>query len=137
MARPRRVGEDAQVSLGRARASSERRDHLGGGGRAISRPRSRAAPEAAAPALRHDCRQGPMGLDDDRAGASVTTRGSVPRGPGDRESDLLVAAVADAPDAPQHGDKEICKLSISSASFIRPLSWEDLLGFDLGAFLLR
>jgi hypothetical protein len=28
-------------------------------------------------------------------------------------------------------------LSVFSASFIRPLSWDDLLGFDLGAFLLR
>jgi hypothetical protein len=48
-----------------------------------------------------------------------------------------VTAVADASDAPQRGDKEICKLSIFSASFIRLLSWEDLLGFDLGVFLLR
>jgi hypothetical protein len=32
---------------------------------------------------------------------------------------------------------EICKLSVFSASFIRPLSWEDLLKLDLGAFLLR
>jgi hypothetical protein len=39
-----RAGEDAQVSLGCARASSERRDHLGGGGRAVPRPRCRAAP---------------------------------------------------------------------------------------------
>jgi hypothetical protein len=29
---------------------------LAGGSRAVSRPRSRATPEAAAPALRHDCR---------------------------------------------------------------------------------
>jgi hypothetical protein len=50
-----REGEDAQVTLGRAQASSERQDHLGGGGRAVPRPRSRAAPEAAGPALRHDC----------------------------------------------------------------------------------
>jgi hypothetical protein len=48
-----------------------------------------------------------------------------------------VAAVADAPDAPQCGDREICKLSVFSASFICLLSWEDILGFDLGAFLLR
>jgi hypothetical protein len=48
-----------------------------------------------------------------------------------------VAAVADAPDAPQRGDGEICKLSVFSASFTCFLSWEDFLGFDLGAFLLR
>jgi hypothetical protein len=48
-----------------------------------------------------------------------------------------VAAVADAPDAPQCGDREICKLSIFSASSIRFSSWGNLLGFDLGAFLLR
>jgi hypothetical protein len=48
-----------------------------------------------------------------------------------------VAAVANAPDAPQRGGREICKLSVFSASFIRPLSWDDLLGFDLDAFLLR
>jgi hypothetical protein len=54
---------------------------------------------------------------------------------GDRESELLVAIVADAPDAPQRGDRKISKLSVFSASFICLLSWEDLLGFDLGAFL--
>jgi hypothetical protein len=48
-----------------------------------------------------------------------------------------VAAVADTLDAPQRGDREICKLFVFSASFIRPLSWDDLLGFDLDAFLLR
>jgi hypothetical protein len=48
-----------------------------------------------------------------------------------------VAVVADAPNAPQRGDREICKLFVFSASFILPLSWDDLLGFDLGAFLLR
>jgi hypothetical protein len=47
-----------------------------------------------------------------------------------------VAAVVDAPDAPQCGNIEVCKLPIFSASSIRLLSWEDLLGFDLGAFLL-
>jgi hypothetical protein len=71
-----------------------------------------------------------MGGDSDRAGASVATRGSAPRGVGDRKVDLLVAAVADASDAPQRGDREICKLSIFLASFIRPLSW-----FDLGVSL--
>jgi hypothetical protein len=78
-----------------------------------------------------------MGRDGDRTGSSVATRSSAPRGASDRESDLLVAAVADAPDASQCGDREICKLSIFSASSIRLSSWGDLLGFDLGAFLLR
>jgi hypothetical protein len=78
-----------------------------------------------------------MGGVGDRAGASVATRGSVPRGTGDWEVDLLVAVVAEASDAPQHGDKETCKLSIFLASFILPLLWKDLLGFDLGASLLR
>jgi hypothetical protein len=48
-----------------------------------------------------------------------------------------VATVVEAPDAPQHEDREICKWSVFSASFTCLLSWEDLLGFDLGAFLLR
>jgi hypothetical protein len=48
-----------------------------------------------------------------------------------------VATVADASDAPQRRDRENCKLSVFSASCIRPLLWKDLLGFDLGAFLLR
>jgi hypothetical protein len=43
--------------------------------------------------------------------------------------------VADASDAPQRGDREIFELSIFSASFIRPLSWNDLLGVDLGRSL--
>jgi hypothetical protein len=77
-----------------------------------------------------------MGRDGDRAGASVAARGSAPRGASDQESDLHVAAITDAPDAPQHGNEEICKLSVFSASSIRLLSWEDLLRFDLGAFLL-
>jgi hypothetical protein len=57
-----------------------------------------------------------MGWDGDRAGASVAARGSASRGASDRESDLLVAAIADAPDAPQCGDREICKSSVFSAS---------------------
>jgi hypothetical protein len=77
-----------------------------------------------------------MGRDGDHAGASVTVQGSAPRGASDRESDLLVAAITDAPDAPQRGDREVCKLSVFSASSICLLSWEDLLRFDLGAFLL-
>jgi hypothetical protein len=77
-----------------------------------------------------------MGWNGDRAGAFVAARGSASRGASNRESDLLVAAVADAPDAPQCGNGEICKLSVFSVSSILLLSWEDLLGFDLGAFLL-
>jgi hypothetical protein len=46
-----------------------------------------------------------------------------------------VAAGADTSDAPQRGDREIRKLSAFLASFIRPLSWNDLLGIDLGVFL--
>jgi hypothetical protein len=63
-----------------------------------------------------------VGGDGDCAGASVATRGSTPRGAGDRESDLLVAAVMDAFDAPQRVNTEICKLSVFLASFIRFLS---------------
>jgi hypothetical protein len=86
------------------------------------------APEADTPALRHDRRQGPMGWDGYHAGASVAVRGLASRGASDRESDLLVSAVANAPDAPQCGNREICKLSVFSASLICLLSWEDLLG---------
>jgi hypothetical protein len=46
-----------------------------------------------------------------------------------------VAAGANASDAPQRGDMEICKMSVFSTSFICPLSWNDLLGIDLGVFL--
>jgi hypothetical protein len=77
-----------------------------------------------------------MGWDGDRAGASVAAQGSASCGASDRESDLLVAATVDAPDAPQCGNGEICKLSIFSASSIHLLPWEDLLRFDLDAFLL-
>jgi hypothetical protein len=77
-----------------------------------------------------------MGRDGDRAGASVTARGSASHGASDREGDLFVSAVADCPDAPQCGNREICKLSVFSASSVRLLSWEDLLGFDLDALLL-
>jgi hypothetical protein len=77
-----------------------------------------------------------MGLNGDHAGASVTARGSASHGASNRESDLLVAAVTDAPYAPQCGNREIRKLSVFSASSIRLLSREDLLGFDPGAFLL-
>jgi hypothetical protein len=46
-----------------------------------------------------------------------------------------VAAVTDASDAPQREDRKICELSVFSASFIRPLSWNDVLGVDLGRSL--
>jgi hypothetical protein len=59
-----------------------------------------------------------MGRDSDRARAPVATRSLAPRGESDWESDLLVAAVADAPDAPQRGDRKICKLTVFSSSFI-------------------
>jgi hypothetical protein len=76
-----------------------------------------------------------MGWDGYRAGASVAARGLASRGARDRESDLLVAAIANAPDAPQCGNREICKLFVFSASSIRLLSWEDLLEFDLDVIL--
>jgi hypothetical protein len=76
-----------------------------------------------------------MGWNGNRARVSVTARSSASCGASNRESDLLMAAVADAPYAPQCGNREICKLYVFSASSIRLLSWEDLLGFDLGAFL--
>jgi hypothetical protein len=65
------AGEDAQASLGRAGVPAKRRDHLGGSGRAVPCPRSCVAPKAAAPPLRSDDRQGPLGGDCDRAGAPV------------------------------------------------------------------
>jgi hypothetical protein len=131
-----RTREDAQVPPGSAWASSEGRDHLGEGGREIPCPRCCAAPEAATPALRHDRRQGPMGWDGYRTRASIAARGSTSRGASDWENDLLMAVVADAPDAPQCGNGEVCKLSVFSASLIRLLSWEGILRFDLSAFLL-
>jgi hypothetical protein len=46
-----------------------------------------------------------------------------------------MVAVADAPNAPQRRDRENCKLFIFSASFIRPLLWNDLPDVDLRVFL--
>jgi hypothetical protein len=77
-----------------------------------------------------------MGWDGDRTRASIIARGSASRGASHWENDLLMAVVADAPDAPQCGNGEVCKLSIFSASLIRLLSWEGILRFDLSAFLL-
>jgi hypothetical protein len=39
-------------------------------------------------------------------------------GAGDREIDLLVAAVAATPDAPKHGDRKNCKLFVFSSGCI-------------------
>jgi hypothetical protein len=77
-----------------------------------------------------------MGWDGDRARASVAARGSASRDASDQESDLIVAAVVDASDAPQSRNREICNLSVFLASSIRLLPREDLLGFDLSAFSL-
>jgi hypothetical protein len=93
-----------------------RQNHLGGSGRAVPRPGSRAASETATPPLRHDRRESPLGGDRDRARAPVAARGSAPSGAGDREVDLFVAAVVDASHAPQRGDRENCKLLIFSRS---------------------
>jgi hypothetical protein len=65
----------------------------------------------------------PLGGDCDRVVAPVAARGSAPRGAGDQEVDLLVAAGAATPDAPQHVDRKICKLFVFSTCFIRLLSW--------------
>jgi hypothetical protein len=46
-----------------------------------------------------------------------------------------VTTIADVSNAPQRGDRENCKLFVFSASFIRPLSWNDLLEVDVGVFL--
>jgi hypothetical protein len=61
---------------------------------------SRAAPEAAASSLRDDGRPGHLGGDRDHYVSSVVTRGLASCGVGDREVDLLVAAVVATPDAP-------------------------------------
>jgi hypothetical protein len=63
----------------------------------------------------------PVGGDCDRSEAPVAARGSAPCGAGDREAILLVVAVAAAPNAPQRGDRKICKLFVFSICFIRVL----------------
>jgi hypothetical protein len=107
VAPPRRSRRRCSSFIGPAGASAKCRNHSGISDRAVPCPRSRAAPEVPASPLRYDGQQSPWV-------GTVTT--------GDREIDLLVAAVADASDAPQHGDREICKLSVFSACFIHPLS---------------
>jgi hypothetical protein len=107
------AGENPQAALGRVGVPSRSRSHPGGSDRAISRPRSRAASEAAASPLWDDGRQGPPGGDRDRVVAPVVSRGPASRGTGDREINLRVVAVATAPDAPQRGDRKSCELSPS------------------------
>jgi hypothetical protein len=76
-----------------------------------------------------------MGWDGDHVGASVTAQGSAPRGASDRESDLLVATVGMLLMLPNTGtEKFVICLSSRQVRFAI-LSWKDLLGFDLGAFL--
>jgi hypothetical protein len=98
--------------------SEEPESHPGGGDRAISRPRCCATPEAAASPLQDDGRPGPLGGDPDRAVAPDVSRGPAPRGAGDQEVDLLVAAVAAAPDDPQRGDRKSCELFVFSMHLI-------------------
>jgi hypothetical protein len=108
--RPRQgAGKDPQAPLGRAGAPPRSRSHPGGGNRAVPRSRSRAALEATTSPLRDDGRQGPLGGNCDRAVAPVVSRGPASRGAGEREVDLLVVAVAAAPNAPQRGDRKICE----------------------------
>jgi hypothetical protein len=118
--RPRQEGarQNPQAPLGRAGASPRSRSHPGGSDRAISRPRCRAAPEAAASPLRDDGRSAPLGGDRDRIITPIVSRGLASRGAGDREVDLLVAAVAAAPDAPQHGDRKSGELFVFSMHLI-------------------
>jgi hypothetical protein len=66
--------------------------------------------EAAASPLRDDGRPGPLGGDRDHAVAPVAARGPAPPGAGDRGVDLLMTAVAAAPDAPRRGDGKNCEL---------------------------
>jgi hypothetical protein len=110
------VGEDHQGSLGGAVTSPRSWGHPGGSARAIPRPRSRAAPEATASSLRDDGRPGPLDGDRDRTIPPVATQGSAPCGAGDREVDLLMVAVAAAPDAPQRGDKKFVSYYLLDAS---------------------
>jgi hypothetical protein len=60
----------------------------------------------------------PLDGDRDRAAAPVAARGPAPRGAGDREVDLLVAAVAAAPDAPQRRDRKNCELKFPRCALL-------------------
>jgi hypothetical protein len=104
------AGEDPQGSLDSVGVSPRSWSHLGGSDRAVSCPRSRAAPEAAASPLRDDSRPAPLDGYCDHTVAPVATRGPASHGAGDREVDLLVAAVAAALDAPQREDRKNCEL---------------------------
>jgi hypothetical protein len=64
----------------------------------------------AASPLRDDGRSGLLVGDRDNAAGRVAARGPAPRGAGDREVDLLVAAVAATPDAPKREDRKNCEL---------------------------
>jgi hypothetical protein len=129
---PRRgAGENSRESLGCAGASSRSRSHPDEGDRAISCPRCRATPEAAASLLRDDGGLAPLGGDRDRVVAPVISRGPAPRGTGDREVDLLVAAITAAPDAPQRRDRKSCELFVSLMHLICFCRNVDLLGARL------
>jgi hypothetical protein len=91
--------------MGTAGASPRSRSHLGRSDRAVSCLRSRVASP-----LRDDDQPAPLDGDRDRVVAPVTARGPAPRGTGDREVDLLVAAVMAALDAPQSRDRKNCEL---------------------------
>jgi hypothetical protein len=84
--------------------------HLGDCHWAVSRPRSRAALETAAPSPRDDGRMSPLDGDCDCAGLPIAERNPASCGTGDRDVDLYMAADMTAPDAPQPGDREIGKL---------------------------
>jgi hypothetical protein len=122
---PRRSRRKSSRTTGRAGASLRSQSHHSGSDRAISRPRCRATPEAAASPLRDDGRPGPLGGDRDRSVAPVVSRGPALRGAGNREVDLLMAAVEAAP---QHGDRKSCELFIFSMHLICFCRDVDLLG---------
>jgi hypothetical protein len=107
-----------KLPLGRAGASPKRRSNSSISDRAMPCPRCRATPEVAASTLRYDGRSGPLGGDRDRVVAPIVARGPASSGAGDREIVLLVAVVAATPDAPQRGDREICKLFVFSSCCI-------------------
>jgi hypothetical protein len=66
--------------------------------------------------LRDDGRPARLCGDRDRTVSPVAARGPAPCGAGDREVDVLVAAVSAAPDAPPRGDKKIVSCYLLDAS---------------------